>query len=282
MTSPSLLSILTSSEKRKEILFLLQEKPRTLSEIKEHFTVKSPEILPRLKEMEAAKMIIRQDGLYSLAPLGTVAAMYYRPLLDTLDAIEANGEFWGEHDLSAIPDELLFRIQELKECKVITETEYSLESHRQFIENVKRSKCFKGVTSVFIPSYPKMFLELALSGMEVSIIVTEHMFKKIQEEYAYELEEGLKCKNASMRVLTIPTRLSFAITDMFFSLSLFTLSGAYDHQNDLEGFDYTAVKWGEAVFNYYLENSIEVPGLCMNEMFSSCSKIPVNLKEGLL
>jgi predicted transcriptional regulator len=134
-----------------------------------------------------------------------------------------------------------------------------MESHREFRENVKRSKSFKGVTSVFIPSYPKMFLELAQKGVEVSIIVTENIYKKIQEEYAYELNEGLKCKNASMYVLTIPARLSFSITDLFFSLSLFIPGGPYDHQNDLEGFDYTAVKWGEALFKYYLENSIEMP-----------------------
>ena len=111
MTSSNLLSLLTASDKRKDTLFLLREKPRTLSEIKGHFDVRSPEILPRLKEMEAAKMITKQDGLYSLAPLGRVAAMYYKPLLDTLDAIESNERFWGEHDLSAIPPELLFRIQ---------------------------------------------------------------------------------------------------------------------------------------------------------------------------
>ena len=79
MKSSGLLSILTFSEKRKDILFLLQESPRTLSEIKDHFDVKSPEILPRLKEMETSNMIIRQDGMYQLTSLGRVAAIYYKP-----------------------------------------------------------------------------------------------------------------------------------------------------------------------------------------------------------
>ena len=90
MKSSGLLSILTFSEKRKDILFLLEESPKTLSEIKDYFDVKSPEIIPRLKEMEAANIIIRQDGLYRLTSLGKVSAIYFKPFLDTLTAIEAN------------------------------------------------------------------------------------------------------------------------------------------------------------------------------------------------
>ena len=117
--SSGLLSILTFSEKRKDILFLLQESPKTLSEIKDYFDVRSPEILPRLKEMEAANMIVRQDGMYRLTSLGKVSAIYYKPFLDTLTAIEANEDFWRDHDLGAIPDMLLNRIQELKDCRVV-------------------------------------------------------------------------------------------------------------------------------------------------------------------
>ncbi|TAH71569.1 MAG: ArsR family transcriptional regulator, partial [Methanosarcina mazei] len=75
MKSTGLLSILTFSEKRKDILFLLQENPKTLSEIKDYFDVRSPEILPRLKEMENSNMIVRQEGVYKLTSLGKVAAI---------------------------------------------------------------------------------------------------------------------------------------------------------------------------------------------------------------
>ena len=117
--SNGLLSILTFSDKRKDILFLLQDSPRTLSDIKDYFDVKSPEILPRLKEMEAANLITRQEGMYHLTSLGKVATIYYKPFLDTLSAIEINEDFWKDHDLSVIPEVLLNRIQELKECRVI-------------------------------------------------------------------------------------------------------------------------------------------------------------------
>ena len=94
MKSEGLLSVLTYSEKRKDILFLLEESPKTLSEIKDYFNVKSPAILPRLKELEDANMILKQEGLYQLSSLGKVSFIHYKSFLDTLAAIEVNDDFW--------------------------------------------------------------------------------------------------------------------------------------------------------------------------------------------
>jgi len=46
MKSSGLLSVLTFSEKRKDLLFFIEEEPRTLSQIREYFKVSSPEISP--------------------------------------------------------------------------------------------------------------------------------------------------------------------------------------------------------------------------------------------
>lgn len=260
MAVASLLSILTASEKRKDTLLLLHEKPRTLSEIKEYFIVRSPEILPRLKEMEAAKMILRQDGLYSLAPLGKVAAMYYRPLLGTLDAIEANGEFWGEHDLSVIPEPFLTQISALKECRVLSDTHSNIfDTHDDFVANTLASTHFNGFTSIFMPSWPDIFLELAREEIPVSIIVTEGVYNQITKNYSEQMEEGLKFKNAHLYVHD-PVNIAFASTDLFFTMSLYLPNGIYDPRNDLVGSDPSAIKWGDALFNYFKETAIEIKG----------------------
>lgn len=261
MKSSGLLSILTFSEKRKDILFLLQENPRTLSEIKDHFDVRSPEILPRLKEMEASNMIIRQEGMYHLTSLGKVSAIYYKPLLDTLTAIETNEGFWREHDLTAIPEIFLNRIQELKECRIVRdEHEHIYDTHKAFVENVLSSTRFLGFSSIFLPSHPPMFLELARRNIPISIIVTPNVFFKIKSEYSVEIEEFLKFKHAGFYVYD-NAKIAFVVTDRFLSLSLFFKNGTYDPRNDLIGFDSSSVKWGEDLFKYYKENSIEIKNL---------------------
>ncbi|MFZ2498845.1 MAG: helix-turn-helix transcriptional regulator [Methanosarcina sp.] len=261
MKSSGLLSILTFSEKRKDILFILQESPRTLSEIKDHFDVKSPEILPRLKEMETSNMIIRQDGMYQLTSLGRVAALYYKPFLDTLTAIETNEDFWKDHDLVAIPDMLLGRIQELKECRVMRdEHEHIYDTHKTFMDNVLSSTRFMGFSSIFLPSYPSMFLEMARKNIPVSIIVTPNVFFKIKSEHNSEIEEFLKYKNTSFHVYD-NAKIAFVVTDRFLSLSLFFKNGTFDPRSDLVGFDSSSIKWGEDLFKHYKENAIEIKNL---------------------
>jgi predicted transcriptional regulator len=259
--SSGLLSILTFSEKRKDILFLLEESPKTLSEIKDYFDVRSPEILPRLKEMEEATMIVRQDGMYRLTCLGKVAVVYYRPFLDTLTAIEANGDFWSNHDLDAIPETLLNRIQELKDCRIVkNEHEHIYDSHNSFIDNVSSSTYFMGFTSIFLPRFPAMFLELARKNIPVSIIVTPNVFFKVKNEHGADIEEFIKFKNTSFHVYD-NAKVSFGVTDRFLSLSLFFKNGTFDPRSDLVGFDSSSIKWGEDLFKHYKENSIEIKSL---------------------
>lgn len=261
MKSEGLLSVLTFSERRKEILFLLEESPKTLSEIKDHFNLTSPEIILRLKEMGDANMILKQEGLYQLSSLGKVSALFYKPFLDTIESIEANEDFWTNHDLDSIPEILLSRIQELKDCRVISdEQEHIYDSHKSFIENVMSSTQFKGLASIFLPNFPRMFLGLARQNIPVSIIVTPSVFLKVKREFIAETEEFLKYEHTSLYV-SENVKVSFGVTDRFFSLSLFFTNGTYDPRNDLVGFDSFSIKWGEDLFNHYKEKSIEIKSL---------------------
>jgi predicted transcriptional regulator len=261
MKSSGLLSILTFSEKRKDILFLLRESPKTLSEIKDYFDVKSPEIIPRLREMEEANMIIRQDGMYRLTYLGKVSAVYYKPFLDTLTAIETNNDFWSNHDVDAIPETLLSRIQELKDCRTVqNEHDHIYDSHKSFMEDVSYSTHFMGFASIFFPSFPKMFLEMARKNIPVSIIVTPNVFFKVKNEHSAEIEEFIQYKHTSFHVYENEI-LSFSVTNRFFSLSLFFKNGTFDPWSDIVGFDSSSIKWGEDLFKHYKENSIEIKTL---------------------
>lgn len=261
MKSEGLLSILTYSEKRRDILFMLEDSPKSLSEIKDYFNVKSPEILPRLKEMEGANMILKQEGLYHLSSLGKVSILHFKPFLDTLASIEANQDFWMNHDHDAIPDKLLGRIQELKDCKVVTnEHEHIYDSHKSFIENVTSSTQFKGFTSIFLPNFPKMFLGLARNNVPVSIIVTPNVFVKVKNEYNAEIREFIKYEHTSFYVSDY-AKVTFGVTDRFLSLSLFYKNGTFDPGSDLVGFDPSSIKWGEDLFKHYKEKSIEIKSL---------------------
>ena len=151
--------------------------------------------------------------------------MHYEHFLNSLISLEANADFWIKHDFTPIPDTLLSRIQELKDCRVIRdEHEHIFDSHKTFQDNVLASTRFMGFSSIFLPSYLKMFLELARKKIQISMIVTSNVFFKIKNEYEGEFEELLSYGNASFHVYNY-AKISFVVTDSFFSLSLFSKMG---------------------------------------------------------
>lgn len=261
--SNGLLGILTMSEYRKNILFLLMDRPWSLSEIKDHFDVESPEIIPRLNEMVKSRVITKQNGLYSITPFGKALAKKYKPLLDTIQAIETNSAFWNEHDISPIPDELLDRIGELKGCKVVQLDESIIgASHKAFLENAEKAEVVRGATSTFNPLWTKLFLELSKSGAAIEIVTTESVLKIIKNDYASELEDLLQNPKAHIYVnneLKIAFATMISHNSRFLSLGLHFTNGKYDPNSDLEGTSQYAVSWGDALFKYYKEQAVEVP-----------------------
>lgn len=219
----------------------------------------NPEIAERLNELEVANLIIRRDGKYELTWVGEAVLINFEPLLDTIKALEDNQEFWNMHDTEAIPDHLMHRIRDLKECHVVQAGASNLfESHSEFKKNVSSAIFFKGVTGVFIPSWIKQFSNLAKDGAKIDIVITREIFEKIRSEYPNELTEFLS-RDARLYICNDELKLAFSITDTFFSLSLHCKNGkTYDHQHDLESDDSLAIKWGEALYGYYKNNSVEV------------------------
>lgn len=74
MKARGLLSLVTFSEKRSEILLMLLEGPRSLDDIKNYFRATTPEILPRLKELESSGLIYQEERKYYLSEVGEVIA----------------------------------------------------------------------------------------------------------------------------------------------------------------------------------------------------------------
>ncbi len=56
-------------------------------------------------------------------------------------------------------------------------------------ERFRKSKKVSGISSVFHPIYPSLFLDFAKKGMNVSILVTLPVYKRITEEFTTELSE---------------------------------------------------------------------------------------------
>ena len=214
-----------------------------MTEIKDHFNVSSPEITPRLKEMEVSNFIFRKDdNKYYITQIGKVVARYFRPLIDVLNTIEKDEEFWKEHILDDIPQHLLERIYDLGECSLLEDSlENIYDANRDYTGNLLKSNVIMGISPIFIPAYPALFVELVQKNIPITLILTKKVFEKIKNEYRDELQTYLEHDKTRLYV-TDNVKIAFTVTDYFLSLSLFFKNGSYDPQHDLMGFDESALE----------------------------------------
>jgi len=76
-----LLSIISASDKRRNLLILLNTGPREWDDIKRILNVTSTGMLPQIKILEEEHLIERDGRTFSLTPMGKVLAVQMEPLI---------------------------------------------------------------------------------------------------------------------------------------------------------------------------------------------------------
>ncbi|MFY1111564.1 MAG: helix-turn-helix transcriptional regulator [Methanosarcinaceae archaeon] len=256
----SLLDLIFLSEKREKVLLLLREGPKSIKEIENSLNYSSTSVQPQIKILKERHLLYREDNKYGLTLIGETIAENMRELVDTLESFENKHDFWNNHRLDSIPPHLLSRIGELKHCTFASPLDKSnmFSPHTEFVENIAKSEFVKGISPFLHPLYPKMFLEFAERGIDVSLIVTEPVFERMRTEFRPEIEQFLSLNNTRLYVYEKEMLLSSAVTNCFLSLGLFYKNGTYDHVNDILCFEPEGLRWGEDLFTYYRDMSREI------------------------
>ncbi len=255
-----LLELIFLSEKRKELLLFLREGPKTIAEIKTHLDVGAVAILPQLKKLRENSLVVKKGDVYSLSPLGISIAGTMQSMVNLLSVFENRYDYWASHSVGCLPIPLRRRIGELSSYTFSESHDGTrlFEPHREFVENIRKSKKVSGISSIFHPIYPSLFLDFAKKGMNVSILVTLPVYKRIKEEFTTELSEFIKFENTSFYVCSKKIEFSYAVTDRFLSLSLPFPDGRFDYKEDVMCFDTAAIQWGEDLFAHYRDISEKI------------------------
>jgi predicted transcriptional regulator len=256
----SLLNLVFLSDKRKKILLLLREGPKSAEEIKNSLNYSSTSVQPQIKILKERHLLKREKNTYQLTLIGETIAEDMRCLVDTLETLENKSDYWNSHRLDGIPPHILSRIGELKHCTFARPLDRNnmFSPHTEFVENIAKSEFVKGISPFLHPLYPKMFLEFAERGIDVFLIVTESVFERMRTEFRPEMEQFLSLNNTRLYVYEKEMLLSSAVTNCFLSLGLFYKNGTYDHVNDILCFEPEGLRWGEDLFTYYQGMSREI------------------------
>ncbi len=250
----SLNEIVWFSEKRRKVLLLLLSGPKSPEEMKKEFGVDWRALILPLKELKEEGLVRNPEGSYELSNIGKLIVENVKPIEGILNLFGKDTDYWVKRDLDAIPEYLLQRIGEIEDS-IIAEPELNdmFEPPREFTEHLMSSKYVHSVFSIYHPLYPSLYSKLAEKGTELSIILTEAVLERMQEDRQKELKKIQHFENINLflykkEVCPPP----IVVTDNLFSASFFNDQGMYDHR-DIVSFSQSSLKWGEELFKYYQE-----------------------------
>ena len=271
-----LLDTLFISEKRKDLLLFLADGPKSSGEIKEAFDFPWKSMIPQIKQLLKTGLVVREGDMYRLSGMGPVVVANMKHLLGTLELYEENMDYWKNHELSSLPPFLKERIHELDSCEFIPLKNESILLQNRVLNSILASGRVRLFFSAFYSELPFFYSELLERGIETGIIISETAFKDMQEGLleeknppdmknslfealfrGYRTEAGklLDRENRDIFVYAgdmVPA--AVLLTDDLLSLVLYGKNGVLTNQYLLSQKP-GALKWGEELFMYYMNNS---------------------------
>ncbi|HOW13427.1 MAG: winged helix-turn-helix domain-containing protein [Methanosarcina sp.] len=259
-----LVNLLLFSEKRKDLVLLLEEKPRSIDEILDMLQISRVSLLPHIKKLKEEGLILQQGDIYSLSIIGSILVKKASPLLDAASTFEGNDYYWGHRKLDSIPFHLLKRIGDLKGNQLLEPgLTHGFDLFPELIDHFTESSKVMLLFSFFHPLAPSFSMELAKKNVQVQLIFSRDSFDRFSGDFRDMGEQILAKKNASVFVysglpLEIPALV--AISDSALLLGLFNKKGRFEGQY-LLGFEPRALVWGRELFEYYKEKSEKVSSI---------------------
>lgn len=252
----SLIDTMLNSEKRKNLLLLLMEGGKNRDEIKTALNVTSTAIIPQIKKLKEAGLVLQEEDNYRLSDMGQVLVENMLPYLNIVEVFEENGEYWLTRNLKGIPWPLLKRLGELGNYLLIEpDLNYLFEFPREFRENIFKSNFVMAFTAYFHPEYPGIYSKLAEQGVNVSFILTPSVLERLQKDYVEQMKKISVYKNTEIFVTDEISGLATIVTtDRFLFLCFFNKSGHYDHRI-IMSFDPRALQWSQELFRNYQEKA---------------------------
>jgi predicted transcriptional regulator len=253
-----ILRLLSCSDLRNNLAQVLRNgKKMTLSEMSECVGASSPACVHALREL-TKEHVTRQDEKrnYLLTNIGEIVTRKFAEVNATITALSQHREFWLDHDLSDIPEQLLDKIGYLADSTILSSTATDLFSvFNAYFLLLENSKEICGISPIFVKDLTIQFIKLVDKNINIELIFTPDVLNAtLLTADRKDLENALK-KN--LKIFKIEKQPNFAatVTDYFFFIGFFKPDGQFDWSNGLLSYSPDAVEWGRELFAYYVEKT---------------------------
>lgn len=253
-----LIDVVFRSQKRRDLLLLLGEKPRTMEEIKALLDVSPTAILPQIKRLTDSDLVIQKNGSYELTDMGDQVFKKAQSLVNVLILLERDN-YWIEHDLSGIPQYLLDRIGDLKDCKLAEANPSQIfEPSTELLKFFSSSRYLMVFSSFYRPEFLPLYTRLGRRDSDVTLIFTESVLEKITQNYEKKIRKLAKLQNTELFVCNDGIKLAeLMVSDRGMMISLFDSNGRfyYDYMYCSKP---EAVDWARELFESYKSRSWQI------------------------
>ena len=253
------LKFLTTSGVRIKLLISLNKESMTMDQFRDEFGYRTSTILPVLAELKSKDMIYKDDRQYGVTPYGKLISSKLIDFVETLHMFKTQEQFWKNHETHVIPDLFFRNIGSLGRSTIIEDMPADLfATHRHFTELLGECEVVNGVSPFIHPDFPDLFKVFVESGAAVRLVVTRPVLKLMSDRHKDVLQRVANMPNFSMRVIDEDVRVAFTVTEKLLSIGFFRPDGTYDYGMDLVSEDTAAIGWGNALFEYYWNQSADI------------------------
>lgn len=253
------LKFFTTSGVRIKLLISLNKEKMTVDEMRSEFGYRTSTILPVLAELKSKDLVYKDDRYYGVTPFGKLISSKMIDFIETLHMFKTQEQFWKNHETYVIPHLFFRNIGSLSKSHIIEAAPADLFAiHRDFIKLLEGCKVIDGVSPFLHPELPKMFRTFIEHDAAVRLAITRPVLELICERHGELLEHVRAMPNFGFRVIEEDVRVAFTVTEKSISVGFFRPDGTYDYSMDLVSEDRAAIEWGNALFKYYWDRSVEL------------------------
>ncbi|WP_342305580.1 winged helix-turn-helix domain-containing protein [Methanolobus sp. ZRKC5] len=254
-----LLDVVFASEKRKNVLLLLQNGELKMEALLKALDTTRNALLPQMKILEEHYLVFHYGDNYELTTIGKLVVDEMVPLLNTIELFENDIDYWGTRNLSFIPPHLLQRIDELRKCKIITPPYVDIYKLNEEIQETSPiSKTHYGIVTFYHPLFPQFISNMISNNVNVYLIVPQSVLDQFRTEHSTLFKKLIKSEFFHFSVyLENMSFLGIACNDYYFMMRLLKNNGEHDTRYILcDGKE--ALEWGKELFDYCLKYSTAI------------------------
>ena len=244
-----------------QILLALADGNKTLAQLREITGSSSQALIPKIRKLESSNYIAISEYEYHLRPVGKILTLKIQDIILFKSVTRKHKDFWDQHKVDAIPDPFLHNLGDLFESEIISDTNVDIFNvYFNFLKALNEAERVCIVSPISSPAHTEAVAKRALEGVTIELLVGKDLASQFSlPPYVEKIAEVAGTAKGKIFILDPMPKLGLTVTDKVISLGLYKLDGVtYDSTTDLFSKNEQAVGWGQRLFDYYRDQSVEL------------------------